>query len=108
MCGCSSSDSTRGLFAGGYNPSNNNIDYITMASTGNATDFGDLTVARRSGMVTGNSINAIFVGGYIPGVNNTIDKVTIQTTGNAVDWGDQTGTAYHEGACSSDSHGGIS
>ena len=108
MCGCSSSDSTRGLFAGGYSPAHNIIDYITMASTGDATDFGDLSVARRSGMATGNSINSIFVGGYIPGLNNTIDKVTIQTTGNAVDWGDQSGSGYHEGACSSDSHGGLS
>ena len=104
--GCSSSDSTRGLFAGGYNPSINTIDYITMASAGNATDFGDMTVARRSGMATGNSIDAIFVGGYIPGASNTIDKVTIQTTGNAVDLGDLT-AKFHEGACSSDSHGGI-
>jgi len=106
MQGCSSSDSTRGLFAGGYNPSNNNIDYITIATTGDAVDFGDLTVARRSGMATGNSIDAIFVGGYIPGASNTIDKVTIQTTGNAVDLGDLT-AKFHEGACSSDSHGGI-
>ena len=103
--GCSSSDSTRGLFAGGYNPVNNNIDYITMASTGDAIDFGDLSVARRSGMATGNSIDAIFVGGYLPGASNTIDKVTIQTTGNAVDFGDLT-VKFHEGACSSDSHGG--
>ena len=107
--GCSSSDSTRGLFAGGYNPSNNNIDFITMASTGDAVDFGDLTVARRSGMATGNSIDAIFVGGYIPGASNTIDRVTIQTTGNAVDYGDLPNNAkFHEGACSSDSHGGLS
>ena len=37
---------TRGLFAGGYTGPNNsskfnNIDYITIASTGNAVDFGD-------------------------------------------------------------------
>ena len=107
MCGCSSSDSTRGLFAGGYNPVQDTIDYITMASTGDATDFGNLSVARRSGMATGNSIDAIFVGGYLPGVSNTIDKVTIQTTGNAVDFGDLT-VKLHEGACSSDSHGGLS
>ena len=52
----------------------------------------------------------LYFNGSVPGTTevNTIDKVTIQTTGNAVDWGDQTGTAYHEGACSSDSHGGIS
>ena len=105
--GCSSSDSTRGLFVGGYNPVQNTIDYITMASAGNATDFGDLTVARRSGMATGNSIDAIFVGGYLPGASNTIDRVTIQTTGNAVDLGDLP-AKFHEGACSSDSHGGLS
>ena len=29
----------------------NTIDYITIASTGNATDFGDLTVARRYAML---------------------------------------------------------
>ena len=108
MCGCSSSDSTRGLFAGGYNPVQDTIDYITMASEGDATDFGNLSVARRSGMATGNSIDAIFVGGYIPGVNGTVDKVIIQTTGDAVNWGDLSGTAFHEGACSSDSHGGLS
>ena len=35
----------RGLFGGGY-PTSNVIDYVTIASTGNATDFGDLTVGR--------------------------------------------------------------
>ena len=39
-----SSASTRGLSAGGDNPSNVNvIEYITVATAGNATDFGDLT-----------------------------------------------------------------
>ena len=39
--------STRGLFGGGTTGSASNvIDYVTIASTGNATDFGDLTVAR--------------------------------------------------------------
>jgi hypothetical protein len=46
------SSSTRGLFGGGQAgtpgaPFNSNvIDYVTIANTGNATDFGDLTVAR--------------------------------------------------------------
>lgn len=36
-----------GLFGGGYGSAASNvIDYVTIASTGNATDFGDLTVAR--------------------------------------------------------------
>ena len=38
---------TRGLFGGGYGNDNSNvIDYVTIATTGNATDFGDLTVGR--------------------------------------------------------------
>ena len=44
--GCS--NSTRGIFGGGFTDdslggSNNTIDFITISSTGNATDFGDLT-----------------------------------------------------------------
>ena len=38
---------TRGCFAGGATPGKiNTIEYVTIASTGNATDFGDLTIAR--------------------------------------------------------------
>ena len=38
--------SARGVFGGGLTPSNvNTIDYVTIASTGNANDFGDLTQA---------------------------------------------------------------
>ena len=42
------SNPVRGLFAGGFAPSDgtNLIDYITIATLGNATNFGDLT--RRS------------------------------------------------------------
>ena len=42
-----SAGSGRGVFAGGQTPSAvNTMDYITIASTGNGTDFGDLTQAR--------------------------------------------------------------
>ena len=48
------SDLTRGVFAGGFN-STSTIDYVTIASPGNATDFGDLSVARyRNGACSGN------------------------------------------------------
>ena len=37
---------SRGVFAGGATPSASNvIDYITIATTANTQDFGDLTVA---------------------------------------------------------------
>jgi hypothetical protein len=100
-------DTTRGLFAGGYNPAQNTIDFVTMASAGNASDFGDLSQARRSGAGTANSIHSIFAGGYLPGTVNTIDRVLIQTTGNAADFGDLL-VKTHEMSGSSDSHGGLS
>ena len=45
---CSFSNATRGIYGGGYEHSpasdvTNNLYYITIASTGNAIDFGDVT-----------------------------------------------------------------
>ena len=37
----------RGVFMGGYSGNTNKIDYITITSTGNASDFGDLSQARK-------------------------------------------------------------
>ena len=40
--------STRGVFGGGQTPTKiNTIQFVTISTTGNTTDFGDLTVARR-------------------------------------------------------------
>ena len=36
------SNGIRGVFAGGVNPYRNSIDYITIATTGNGVDWGDL------------------------------------------------------------------
>ena len=39
----------RGVFAGGVSATYfNTIDYVTIATLGNATDFGDLTVGRHA------------------------------------------------------------
>ena len=85
-------DSTRGMFVGGLNPSPsttyNIIDYITMASTGNAQDFGDISSTRRMGSGCQSSTRAIFAGGYTPSNTNVIDFVTTSTTGDAADFGD--------------------
>jgi len=87
---------TRGVFAGGFgNDSSvnisNAIDYFTIASTGNGTDFGDLTLAR--GFMTGggsSGTRGLIAGGSATGnvANNTIDYITIASTGNATDFGD--------------------
>ena len=105
-----SSDSTRMVMGGGYEPAVTNvIDYVTIATTGNAQDFGDLYLSRPYANGLSNSIRGIFGGGSIsPVYSNTIDYVTIQSTGNATDFGDliQQRLGYANAAC--DSHGGIS
>ena len=66
----------------------NIIQYLTIATTGNAADFGDLTVARINMASCGSSTRGLWAGGQNPSYNNTIDYSTIATTGNATDFGD--------------------
>ena len=107
--GCSSS--TRGVFGGRFTPAANNIainviDYITFASTGNATYFGDLTVARGGAFACSNVVRGVFAGGQTSTAVNTIDYITIASIGNAIDFGDLTENRAYNAGCS-DSHGGL-
>ena len=105
-----SSSSTRGIVAGGYNPTYlTDIQYITMSSSGNAQIFGDLTLARQRPGAASTQTRSVLYGGYTDGgsVVNTIDFITIATTGNAQDFGDSAdGNNYTKAGCS-DSHGGL-
>ena len=53
----------RGVWGGGYNPTQNTMDLITIATTGNATDFGDLVDAKFSSAGVGSPTRGIFLGG---------------------------------------------
>jgi len=106
------SSPTRGVFAGGAtdNPTDSyttpRIDYITIASTGNATNFGDLTVTRFGLAGCSSSTRAIFAGGnQNPGARNVIDYITIASTGAAIDFGDLISAIYSLGGCSSTTRG---
>ena len=100
----------RGLCAAGMGPNaspadKNVIDFVTIASTGNATDFGDRTTSQRDGFGLSNEIRACFGGGQAGG-NDTIDYVTIAQTGNAVDFGNLTsGRGGISGSCASSTRG---
>lgn len=99
--------SIRGVFGGGYTtPAEiNTLDYISIGSLGNATDFGDLTVARQSLAACSSSTRGVFGGGGTPTRFNTIDYITIATTGNATDFGDLTAARVYLAACSSSTRG---
>ncbi len=69
------------------NSETNIVEYITIASTGNATDFGDSSTTGRFGMSSANATRAVAgYGGF--GASNHIDYFTIANTGNATDFGD--------------------
>ena len=82
------------------------IDYVTISSTGNATDFGDLSGAQQNMAATSDSITAVSIGGEGGRASTVIDFVTIASTGNAADFGDQLTSTQELAACS-DGHGGI-
>jgi hypothetical protein len=83
----SSSDSTRGLIWHGRNNSNG-IEYITIATTGNATDFGNATYdTRETGAASGPTRNFGFGSMITAGFSN-IEYVTVQTLDSATDFGD--------------------
>ena len=117
--GCANSNGVRGLmsggleFFGGGDPNNgdfNNIDYFTIASTGNATDFGDLDPgAFGQGGVT-NGTRALFAGGGSYPDSSTyytsIQTVDFNTTGNTTDFGDLP-TATQQNCGSGNGHGGL-
>ena len=85
----------------------NTIDYFTMASSGNATDFGDSTTVSGDSSPCSNSIRGYRVGGGNDSTQmNSIDFVTFSTTGNAQDFGDLPVVQSEGGGCS-DSHGGL-
>ena len=79
-----------GTIGPGYGVYQDKIEKITIASLGNASNFGNLTVAR-DGAAGGvaSPTRGVLAGGYIhPGRSNVIDYVTIATEGNAEDFGD--------------------
>jgi len=74
---------------GGGATETNVLDYVTMSSAGNATDFGDSTLARRGHGGGSSATRGLTAGGFTGSVNtNSIDYVTIASTGNATDFGD--------------------
>ena len=94
LTGCSSS--TRGIIAGGENnpffPSpgrTSRIEFITMASKGDAILFGDLTATTGNPGGCSNSTRGFFGGGE-PQTFSKIDMITIASTGNAVEFGNLT------------------
>ena len=98
----------RGLLNLGCSGPNNGginiIDYINIASTGNATDFGDDHVesyGSKFGAGAGSRTRAVWTGSYNPATPSCIRYNTIATLGNSQDFGDM---SYASAFCASTSN----
>ena len=94
---------TRAVWAGGTvdAPSNNRqnvIQFVTISTTGNSANFGDLSSTRNTPYGASNSIRGCFSYGYgpsSPNTSNAIEFITIASQGNAQDFGDATTSINH-------------
>ena len=116
------SNSTRGIFFGGQNANpnsnaglTNTIDFITIASSGDATDFGDLTFGTNNGAINcmhgmASATRVVMPGGtafpFGTDVNNIV-YVEIATTGNSVDFGTLATRGTSGPSAFSNGHGGL-
>ena len=100
----------RAVFMGGYVVPANvpDIDFVEMASKGNAVYFGDISALRRSEHDKGasNNIRGMQAGGYVgPNVSDVIDFITFASAGNATDFGNMSNTGYSWSCVSSSTRG---
>ena len=98
----------RGVFARGTNPGTylNTMDFVTIASTGNAIDFGDSSMNDHFPASCASSTRGLIMGGASPTHQTTIEYVTISSSGGANDFGDLR-IAYYTGPGLSNSTRGI-
>ena len=104
-----STPGARGLWGGG-NPTptdRETIEYVNIASTGNAVDFGNLSQARNTpSKGVGSRTRGIFGGGSLAPVRvTTIDAITFASTGNGTDIGDLSAARAELAAVSNETRG---
>ena len=100
----------RAVIGWANNPVDNGMDVFDIHSSGNSTEFGNLTSGNRWGShAFSSTTRGLWAGGYVntPASTffNTIDFVTIATNGNPIDFGDTTTASYRSGCCSSSTRG---
>ena len=87
--GAPCSSTTRAVQGGGSLV--NTMEFVTIANKSNATNFGDLTVSRRSLNSLSSETRGIWAGGTTnPAMSDVIDYVAIATLGDATDFGNLT------------------
>jgi hypothetical protein len=97
------SNSTRGCIYPAV--TGNTIEYVTIGSTGNSTDFGDQSVARKATGTLASPTRGICINGDGASRSNVIDYITIASAGNATDFGDSIQASYGVNGLSNSTRG---
>ena len=94
---------TRGVIMRGNSPTNSEMEFITISTQGNGTDFGDSHLQQGGAGGASNAIRGVFAGGYkSPATSyNNISYITIATLGNSQDFGDLTESSGELSGCAS-------
>ena len=117
--GAGVSNGVRGVVGGGFivspmasNGMGSSLEFVTIASDGNAVVFGDLTQARGKMASAETHTRGVFIGSdsgnpSTSTYTNVMDFINIASAGNAQYFGDATNDDNHQVAGFSDSHGGL-
>ena len=101
----------RGITAGGVGGDStwNTINYITISTSGNGVDFGDLPYRQYLTSGTASRTRGIFMGGYTNSPSstyiNSISTLEIDSGGGGSDFGDLSQTAGYTGSCVNQTRG---
>ena len=101
------SSSTRGYILGGARylapdtTSFNTIQVVTISTTGDATDFGDMLFTSYTMGAGSNSIRGIKGAGYGPNYSSRIEFLTLSSQGNSVFFGELSGGGSNKQAATS-------
>ena len=103
---CAASNSVRGLSAGDATNNDAAIDAVTIATTGNAVDFGDMNLNDAGRQACSSPLKMAIMGGGAPAYSAKCEFVSINTFGNGVEFGDAS-AAWGLNHNFSNSHGGL-
>ena len=102
----------RGVFGTGYNnapnSSLNSLQFVTIATAGNTTDFGDLADSSIAKASFGSATRGFWAGGdSVPGQvdNKAIEFTIISSSGGGIDFGNLTATKAYFSGMSNDIRG---
>ena len=93
---CGVANSTYCLFAAGYGSapsysSHGDIDYVTIDTAGNASNWGDVVSGNEHDMASASDeTRGVMYSGYQGSRSNQIQYISLESTGNSTDFGDLT------------------